>query len=69
MTEWMYSSSILDFDTRWSGQLHAPAALSLGKGLVIHCIGGWVGLTPGLTLWRRETPLASVGNRISICKL
>jgi hypothetical protein len=30
--EWKYSATILDLGTRWSGQLHAPAALPQGKG-------------------------------------
>jgi hypothetical protein len=29
--EWRYSSTILDLSTRYSGQLHAPAALPPGK--------------------------------------
>jgi hypothetical protein len=31
--EWRYNCTILDFDTRWNGQVHAPAALLPGKGL------------------------------------
>jgi hypothetical protein len=37
MGEWRYSYTILDLGTRWSGQLHAQAALPWGKS------PGWVG--------------------------
>jgi len=44
------SPFILNFNARWRcGQLHRPATVILGKGLLVqHCIGGWVGLKAGL---------------------
>jgi hypothetical protein len=53
MREWRYSSTILDFGTGWSGQLHAR-----GKAPGTHRMGGWLGLRASLTLRRIEKSLA-----------
>jgi len=36
------------------GQCHAPAGLPPGKRPSTHCIGGWVGTTPGLDGCRKS---------------
>ena len=41
-------------------QLYEPVALSFGKSLAIHCIGGWVGPSSGLVALKRKS-LASPG--------
>jgi hypothetical protein len=49
MGEWRYSSTIFDLGTRWSGQLHAPAALPPGeKAPATRWIGSWVDPRVGL---------------------
>jgi hypothetical protein len=69
MEEWRYSSTILDLDTRGggvTGQLDATAASSPppGKSPPVHNGSGarWAS-EPVWTLWSRENPLASAGNR------
>ena len=45
--------------------LLAPASLSAREWpKVIHWTGGWVGARAGLGGWKRETSLATAGNRI-----
>jgi hypothetical protein len=64
MGEWRYSSTILDLDTRWSGQLHAPAALSPGKKPPVP-VEEEAGRTPEPVwqLWSREKRVAPAGSR------
>jgi hypothetical protein len=38
------------------GQLHAPAALPLGKRPSTYCIGGWVGPRAGLDGYGKSRP-------------
>jgi hypothetical protein len=44
MGEWRYSSTILNLGTRWSGQLHVPAALPPGKQPTVTTVqeAGWL---------------------------
>jgi len=46
-----YSRRLLDV----SGQIHAPATLTLERTFVHIEKGGWVGLRAGLDFWRWET--------------
>jgi hypothetical protein len=48
-----------------SGKLHAPATLPLGKNPTTHGIGGWMGLEPVWTIFRRAKSLAPAGIQAS----
>jgi hypothetical protein len=52
-----------------SGQLHAPASLTLGKNTVTHSVGDWVSPRAGLYVEvKRKTP-APTCNRIAVVLL
>jgi hypothetical protein len=73
MWEWKYSSTILDFGTRWSWVVSfttrpfyprrktSPAVL-VGKK-------GWWATTPVWTLWSRHKSLVPAGNRTPVVQL
>jgi hypothetical protein len=57
--ECRYGSIHLDPDTRWSGQLHAPATLTSGKNPLVR-----IGLEAGCAIEsRRREKSCTAGNR------